>query len=242
MRAGPGETDELGRERRRSLRSTPKQILRSCAAFHGELRNGESFEHAGGATRWGGTHYRSFESRDREFFSIATARSSSTTATSARSTAWNSSTVQPMRSHGSIRHASPLRWYRTNRGWLGGSTGSTTWHACNDHIAAQLAEDGAHVDLFAYCPYHPDGVVEAFARASDDRKPSPGMAKAAAQALNLDLSASWVVGDRPEDMFLAQAVGASAVYLGEEGWTPPGVERFRDLAAATSFILERIAA
>ena len=47
------------------------------------------------------------------------------------------------------------------------------------------------------------------------------MAKAAAAALNLDLAASWVVGDRPEDLGLAEAVGASAIYLGPEG---PGPE------------------
>lgn len=109
------------------------------------------------------------------------------------------------------------------------------------HIAERLADYGAHVDLFLYCPYHPEGVVNAFARASDDRKPGAGMARAAAAALNLDLSASWVVGDRPEDIGLARAVGASAIYVGPEDlgsdvlWLP-------DLCAAASFILERIAA
>src|ERR1700728_1533200 len=82
------------------------------------------------------------------------------------------------------------------------------------YIAERLAEHGAHIDLFLYCPYHPDGVVEAFARTSEDRKPRPGMAKAAEAALNLDLTASWVVGDRPEDIDLAEAIGASAVYVG----------------------------
>ena len=84
------------------------------------------------------------------------------------------------------------------------------------YIAAVLADHGAHVDLFLYCPYHPEGVVEPFARASDDRKPGPGLAQAAALALNLDLRRSWVVGDRPEDIGLAAAVGASAVYLGSD--------------------------
>ncbi len=110
------------------------------------------------------------------------------------------------------------------------------------HIAEKLAEHGAHIDLFLYCPYHPDGVVEAFARASDDRKPGPGMAKAAAQALNLDLSASWVVGDRPEDVGLARAVNASAIYLGPDGSAPPDVRCCDDLASATTFILEQVAA
>src|SRR5215831_1090322 len=84
------------------------------------------------------------------------------------------------------------------------------------YIAEHLAEHGAHIDMFAYCPYHPAGVVEAFTRTSEDRKPRPGMAKAAQAALNLHLAASWVVGDRREDIGLAEAVGASAVYLGTD--------------------------
>lgn len=110
------------------------------------------------------------------------------------------------------------------------------------HLAERLAERGAHIDLFAYCPYHPDGVVTAFARASEDRKPAPGMAKAAAAALHLDLTASWVVGDRPEDIGLAEAVGATAVYVGPGSCGRPGVWRFPSLAAAAPFILERVAA
>jgi histidinol-phosphate phosphatase family protein len=110
------------------------------------------------------------------------------------------------------------------------------------HIAKRLADQGAHVDMFLYCPYHPDGVVEAFTRASEDRKPGPGMARAAAAALNLELARSWVVGDRPEDIGLAAAVGASAIYLGQQPWDRPGVWSFPDLATAAPFILERIAA
>ena len=60
------------------------------------------------------------------------------------------------------------------------------------HMVAELGRQGAHVDAWFFCPYHPDGVVPAFARASADRKPAPGMALAAAGALGLDLSTSWV--------------------------------------------------
>jgi len=108
------------------------------------------------------------------------------------------------------------------------------------YIAEYLAEHEAHIDLFLFSPYHPDGVVEAYARASDDRKPGPGMAKAAAKALGLDLAASWVVGDRPEDVGLAKAIGASAVYLGTGPYERAGVYPFPSLAAAAPFILERI--
>jgi D-sedoheptulose 7-phosphate isomerase/D-glycero-D-manno-heptose 1,7-bisphosphate phosphatase len=109
------------------------------------------------------------------------------------------------------------------------------------YIADHLAECSAHIDLFLYCPYHPEGVIEDFARTSEDRKPRPGMARAAEAALNLDLTASWVVGDRPEDIGLAEAIGASAVYLGTDGGQRPGVWSFPSLAAAAPFIMERIA-
>jgi D-sedoheptulose 7-phosphate isomerase/D-glycero-D-manno-heptose 1,7-bisphosphate phosphatase len=108
------------------------------------------------------------------------------------------------------------------------------------YIADHLARHGAHIDLFLFSPYHPAGVVEAFARTSEDRKPRPGMAKAAAAALNLDLTASWVVGDRPEDVGLAEAIGASAVYLGPGDHLGRDVWSFPSLAAAAPFILERI--
>src|SRR5262245_49745643 len=38
----------------------------------------------------------------------------------------------------------------------------------HQYITDQLELRGAHVDLFLYCPYHPEGVVPAFARTSED--------------------------------------------------------------------------
>lgn len=114
--------------------------------------------------------------------------------------------------------------------------------AVHEYLARKLAEHGAHIDLFVYCPYHPDGVVAGFARTSEDRKPRPGMAKAAEAALNLDLAASWVVGDRAEDLDLAEMVGASAVYVGPGECPRADAWSFPSLAAAAPFILERIIA
>jgi hypothetical protein len=49
------------------------------------------------------------------------------------------------------------------------------------------------------------------------------------------------VGDRPEDIDLAEAVGASAIYLGAGDCQRPGVWSFPSLAAAAPFIMERVA-
>jgi D-sedoheptulose 7-phosphate isomerase/D-glycero-D-manno-heptose 1,7-bisphosphate phosphatase len=107
----------------------------------------------------------------------------------------------------------------------------------HNHMIAEMARKGAHVDLWLFCPYHADGIVEPFARASPDRKPAPGMALVAAQVLDLDLSASWVVGDDSADINLAQAVGAFPLYIGHSGAADAEVATFPDLAAAVEFIL-----
>lgn len=112
--------------------------------------------------------------------------------------------------------------------------------AVHRHISERLAEHGAHVDLFLFCPDHPEGIVAPFARRSADRKPAPGMALAAAESLGLDLAASWVVGDRAEDMGLAAAVGASGIFLGPDGCEHDGLCAFPDLATAAGFILDHI--
>ena len=135
----------------------------------------------------------------------------------------------------------PVAVVTNQAGVAGGSTTSATSKRCTSYIARLLAEHGAHIDQYFYCPYHPEGTVAEFSRTSVDRKPMPGMARAAAEALNLDLTASWVVGDRPEDIGLAEAVGASAIYVGPGACDRPGVWSFPSLSLAASFILERIA-
>lgn len=107
------------------------------------------------------------------------------------------------------------------------------------HMSAEMAQLGAHVDAWFFCPYHPDGIVGSFARVSQDRKPAPGMALAAACALDLDLSASWVVGDRDSDVGLARAVGARPFLLGapDASGGAEDVTVVPDLASAVGHIL-----
>jgi D-sedoheptulose 7-phosphate isomerase/D-glycero-D-manno-heptose 1,7-bisphosphate phosphatase len=130
----------------------------------------------------------------------------------------------------------PIAVVTNQSGVARGYYGVEDVHAVHAHIARELARRGAHIDMWLFCPYHPDGVVTAFARASDDRKPSPGMAVAAAQALDLDLSTSWVVGDRRADVDLARAVGARPILVGAES-EDPDVRSVPDLVAAVRVIL-----
>lgn len=131
----------------------------------------------------------------------------------------------------------PVAVVTNQAGVARGCFGIEDVHRVHDHMAVELARGGAHVDLWLFCPYHPDGTVAAFARASADRKPGPGMALAAAHALGLDLGSSWVVGDSPADIGLARTVGARAAYVGPDGFPAPDVMSFADLRQAVRHIL-----
>jgi D-glycero-D-manno-heptose 1,7-bisphosphate phosphatase len=80
-------------------------------------------------------------------------------------------------------------------------------------ITAHLERGGAHVDAYYYCPHHPEGSIAEFRRSCDCRKPQPGMLRQAAADLDLDLSRSFVVGDRWNDVEAGRAVGAQTVLV-----------------------------
>jgi D-glycero-D-manno-heptose 1,7-bisphosphate phosphatase len=113
--------------------------------------------------------------------------------------------------------------------------------AVNARTAALLSAAGAPaIDGWYWCPHHPES-----SGPCDCRKPAPGMLKRAAEELDLDLGASWMVGDHPVDAGAARAAGARAIVvrtghglLPGAGHDPgPGVIRADDLAAAADVIL-----
>ena len=132
----------------------------------------------------------------------------------------------------------PVAVVTNQAGVARGHFGVEDVHQVHKHLIGELARQGAHVDLWLFCPYPPDGAVESFARASADRKPAPGMAFAAADALDLDLTASWVVGDRPCDVGLARAVGARPLHVGPVRFPADDVLSFPSLADAARHIID----
>ncbi|WP_454626239.1 HAD-IIIA family hydrolase [Bradyrhizobium cenepequi] len=97
-----------------------------------------------------------------------------------------------------------------------GHYGIDAVHRLHDWMNRELAEVGAHIDEFQYCPYHEDGVVAEWRRASDRRKPAPGMILDCLKGWPVRKEASILIGDKPHDLEAASAAGIRG-YLFEGG-------------------------
>ena len=113
-------------------------------------------------------------------------------------------------------------------------------------IADRLAAGGASIDGYYYCPHHPHGKVEPYARECDCRKPGCGMIHRAAADLGLDPTRSFVVGDTWLDVGAGRSAGARTILLRQRDAAPaapPGLEAdaiVDNLAAAASWILTHV--
>jgi D-glycero-D-manno-heptose 1,7-bisphosphate phosphatase len=80
-------------------------------------------------------------------------------------------------------------------------------------LSETVAAGGARIDGFYFCPHHPEAGVGAYRQRCDCRKPQPGLLRRAAADHQLDLSRSFVVGDRAHDLAAGAAVGAQGVIV-----------------------------
>ena len=101
----------------------------------------------------------------------------------------------------------------------------------HSHMAAMLAEGGARIDAYYYCPHHPDGKVPGYAQHCDCRKPGRGLVDRAVRELGVDPARSFVVGDRWLDVALGRAVGAECVLVRTGYGMSEEQKRPRDLTA-----------
>jgi D-glycero-D-manno-heptose 1,7-bisphosphate phosphatase len=112
------------------------------------------------------------------------------------------------------------------------------FHAVQAALCAALDAAGARLDAVLACAYHAEGNAPLRRAAHPWRKPNPGMIFAAAERLNLDLSRSWIVGDKAEDLATGAAAGlAGGTLVGSD----EGLWRQASRLESTRFIVMKAA-
>lgn len=100
------------------------------------------------------------------------------------------------------------------------------------HMLAELAKEGVVIAGVYHCPHHPDASCEC-------RKPKPGMIWRARDEHAIDLSRSWLAGDKPSDIEAARRAGiVNTVLIRGPGSTqsPPDPAAAKSLYCADSLL------
>lgn len=111
-------------------------------------------------------------------------------------------------------------------------------NAIHAELRRRLAKAGARWDALYVSPHGPDS-------AHSWRKPKPGMLKAAARRLGLDLKASYVIGDKTSDVECARRAGCAGILVrtGKGGrdraYKAKPAAKSADVLAAARWIVSR---
>jgi len=119
----------------------------------------------------------------------------------------------------------------------------------HNKLETLLGQEHAFLDRIYYCPHHPDkgfpGERIELKIQCACRKPGPGMILDAVRDLNLDLAASWMIGDTTTDIQTAQNAGVPAIlvktgYAGKDAkYNVKPDFTFDTLEAAADWIISR---
>jgi D-glycero-D-manno-heptose 1,7-bisphosphate phosphatase len=98
-----------------------------------------------------------------------------------------------------------------------GKFSPTLLDAMTEKMRAQLAEAGARLDGVLYCRHHPEGILNAYSIDCECRLPKTGLLNRAATERNLNLEASYLVGDGVEDIFAGRVAGLTTFLVSPHG-------------------------
>jgi histidinol-phosphate phosphatase family protein len=119
------------------------------------------------------------------------------------------------------------------RGISRGLTPPAQLEAMHAKLRAELAAEGLELLDVLVCTSADD--------AHPDRKPNPGMLRAAAKRHHLDLSKSWMIGDRESDVKTGQNAGVAVTVLVDDGAAPTAAtHRVPDMPACAALLRAKL--
>jgi D-glycero-D-manno-heptose 1,7-bisphosphate phosphatase len=128
----------------------------------------------------------------------------------------------------------------TNQGGIGlGFYGPDLVERVHAEMASAVEAAGARIDAFYFCPHHPLAAVAEWRGDCDCRKPRPGMIRQAQARFDIDLTRSFVVGDKSADVGLATNVGARGVLV-KTGYGQAELQRHQGTVPGAAFVAETV--
>jgi D-glycero-D-manno-heptose 1,7-bisphosphate phosphatase len=108
----------------------------------------------------------------------------------------------------------------------------------HERLSLLLGAHGAKIDAYYHCPHHPTEGVGKYRVACECRKPKPGLLLAAASEWGIDLTRSWMIGDKQCDAEAGASAGCRTLLVrtGHGKDLPNAVD---DLAAAVEVLLSK---
>lgn len=85
--------------------------------------------------------------------------------------------------------------------------------AIHQKLRSDFAQHQAFFDGIYYCPHYLSSKFPEYALDCNCRKPNPGMAEQAAHDLDIDLSRSYMIGDKVEDILFGLNIGARPILV-----------------------------
>lgn len=83
----------------------------------------------------------------------------------------------------------------------------------NEEIKKQLRDHNINITDIFYCPHHIAGKIKKYSIKCNCRKPNTGLINIAVEKYNIDLSKSYVIGDKDSDIQLGKNAGCKTILI-----------------------------
>jgi len=104
-------------------------------------------------------------------------------------------------------------------------------------LAAEFARRGVPLDAIYHCPHIDTPAPAEGGQDCSCRKPLPGMGRRAAAELDIDLSRSFMVGDKADDVLFGMNIGATSILV-RTGYGPAAEPKLASLGVRPAFVAD----
>ncbi len=106
-------------------------------------------------------------------------------------------------------------------------------------LSEEFEQHGVSFDGIYYCPHYVFSKMATYRKDCSCRKPSPGMGKMAAEDLHLDMSSSYMIGDKIEDLLFGINIDATPILV-LTGYGQESQKQLKDIGIQPAYIAKNL--